>query len=192
MIKWETRRCEPAEAFETLRALKHEGYNMLVDLAGLDWLHLGRREKIASADGEEYGTPKPRVERTPEEQAFFAPRPARFEVVYRLMKLDAETGEDKGRVEVRCFVPDGPPVLHSAAVLWPIADWLERELWDMFGVGFVDRPDIKRLYLYESFKGHPLRKDYPIAKRQPQIGPPSGAAPGNPSFNALKPWLRYD
>ena len=78
----------------------------------------------------------------------------------------------------------------SAAGLWPAADWLEREVWDMFGVPFADRPAIKRLLLYEEFQGHPLRKDYPIAKRQPLIGPAGGEAAQNPSFNAIRPALR--
>jgi NADH-quinone oxidoreductase subunit C len=110
----------------------------------------------------------------------------RFEVVYRLMKLDPATGEDMGRVEARCAVDDAP-VLRTAKGLWPNADWLEREVWDMFGVKFADRPDIKRLLMYEEFEGHALRKDYPIAKRQPLIGPKSGEKAGSPSFNILKP-----
>ena len=110
----------------------------------------------------------------------------RFDVIYRLMKLDLETGNDGGRVELHCAV-DEAPVLRSALDLWPIADWLEREVWDMFGVRFADRPDIKRLLMYEEFAGHPLRKDYPIAKRQPLIGPKSGDKADSPSFNILKP-----
>jgi NADH-quinone oxidoreductase subunit C len=117
---------------------------------------------------------------------------ARFEVIYRLMKLDLNTGADLGRVEVRCEVSEGEPVLRSVMSLWPIADWLEREVWDMFGVGFTDRPDIKRLLLYENFVGHPLRKDYPIGKRQPLIGPATGEPVGNPSFNELKPTVSYE
>lgn len=113
-------------------------------------------------------------------------RSPRFEVIYRLMKFDLETGADLGRVEVHCAV-DEAPVLRSVKDLWPIADWLEREVWDMFGVKFADRPDIKRLLMYESFQGHALRKDYPIAKRQPLIGPKDGDLPGSPSFNILKP-----
>ncbi|MND09393.1 NAD(P)H-quinone oxidoreductase subunit J, chloroplastic [compost metagenome] len=49
---------------------------------------------------------------------------------------------------------------------------------------------MKRLLLYEEFKGHPLRKDYPIAKRQPLIGPADGQLPGNPSLNAPFPTVR--
>jgi NADH:ubiquinone oxidoreductase subunit C len=113
-------------------------------------------------------------------------RSPRFDVVYRLMKLDAATGEDCGRLELHCAV-DEAPVLRTAMGLWPNADWLEREVWDMFGVKFADRPDIKRLLMYEEFSGHALRKDYPIAKRQPLIGPISGDKADSPSFNILRP-----
>ncbi len=112
----------------------------------------------------------------------------RFDVIYRLMKLDLETGADGGRLEIHCAVDD-QPVLRSVQDLWPIADWLEREVWDMFGVKFADRPDIKRLLMYEEFVGHPLRKDYPIGKRQPLIGPKDGNKAGSPSFNILKPTI---
>ena len=112
----------------------------------------------------------------------------RFDMVYRLMKLDLGSGEDRGRVEIHCAVGE-EPVLRSVADLWPIADWLEREVWDMFGVKFADRPDIKRLLMYEEFVGHPLRKDYVITKRQPLIGPKSGDKADSPSFNILKPTI---
>ena len=118
-----------------------------------------------------------------------AGRQPRFDVVYRLMKLDPATGLDGGRVELHCATGE-EPVLRSAAGLWPIADWLEREVWDMFGVGFADRPSMKRLLMYEEFAGHPLRKDYPIAKRQPLIGPKSGQRDDAPTFNIERPMLR--
>ena len=63
------------------------------------------------------------------------------------------------------------PVVPTAVPLWPIADWLEREVWDMFGLRFAEHPDLRRPLLYEQFEGHPLRKDYPVSKRQPLIGP---------------------
>ena len=116
----------------------------------------------------------------------------RFELTYRLMSLDAATGLIGGRLAVKFRVAQGEAVPHTAMDLWPAADWLEREVWDMFGIPFADRPNIKRLLMYEEFKGHPLRKDYPITKRQPLIGPPSGERDNNPSFNAEVPTLTVD
>jgi NADH:ubiquinone oxidoreductase subunit C len=113
-------------------------------------------------------------------------RSPRFDVFYRLMKLDEATGADLGRIELHCAV-DEQPILRSVKNLWPNADWLEREVWDMFGVKFADRPGIKRLLMYEEFVGHALRKDYPMGKRQPLIGTKSGDKADSPSFNILRP-----
>ena len=59
----------------------------------------------------------------------------------------------------------------SLTSLWAGADWLEREVWDMFGIRFRGHPNLKRILMYDEFVGHPLRKDYPVNKRQPLIGP---------------------
>jgi NADH-quinone oxidoreductase subunit C len=90
----------------------------------------------------------------------------RFEVVYHLYSLP-----HNHRLRVKVRVEEDDAVVPSAVALWPIANWLEREVWDMFGVRFDDHPDLRRLLLYEEFVGHPLRKDYPINRRQPLIGP---------------------
>jgi NADH-quinone oxidoreductase subunit C len=90
----------------------------------------------------------------------------RFEVVYHLYSLP-----HNHRVRLKIRVDEDDPVVPSAVPLWPIADWLEREVWDMFGVRFEGHPDLRRLLMYEEFVGHPLRKDYPINRRQPLIGP---------------------
>jgi NADH-quinone oxidoreductase subunit C len=90
----------------------------------------------------------------------------RFEVVYHLYSL---THNHRVRLKVR--VDEDDAVVPSAVPLWPIANWLEREVWDMFGVRFAGHPDLRRLLMYEEFVGHPLRKDYPINRRQPLIGP---------------------
>ena len=68
-------------------------------------------------------------------------------------------------------VEEGVEDLDSVTTLWPVADWLEREAWDMFGVSFRGHPNLKRILMYDGFEGHPLRKDYPVNKRQPLIGP---------------------
>ena len=92
----------------------------------------------------------------------------RFEVVYHLYSL---THNHRLRLKVR--VDEDDASAPSVVALWPIANWLEREAWDMFGVRFEGHPDLRRLLMYEEFVGHPLRKDYPISRRQPLIGPAS-------------------
>ena len=90
----------------------------------------------------------------------------RFEVVYHLYSVGRNH-----RVRLKVRVDEDDAVVPTAAGLWPIANWLEREVWDMFGIRFAGHPDLRRLLLYEEFVGHPLRKDYPIDRRQPLIGP---------------------
>ena len=90
----------------------------------------------------------------------------RFEVVYHLYSIG-----HNHRLRVKVRVEEDDAIVPTAVPLWPIANWLEREVWDMFGVRFDDHPDLRRLLLYEEFVGHPLRKDYPIHRRQPLIGP---------------------
>jgi len=93
-------------------------------------------------------------------------REPRFEVVYHLLSLPRNQ-----RLRIKVKVPGEKPVLDSMAELWESANWLEREVWDMFGIEFAGHPDLKRILLYPEFQGHPLRKDYPIRRRQPLIGP---------------------
>jgi len=90
----------------------------------------------------------------------------RFEVVYHLYSL-----AHNHRLRLKVRMDEDDPNVPSAVALWPIANWLEREVWDMFGVRFEGHPDLRRLLMYEEFVGHPLRKDYPITRRQPLIGP---------------------
>ncbi len=90
----------------------------------------------------------------------------RFEVVYHLYSVP-----HNHRLRLKVPVEHDDPVVPTATGLWPIANWLEREVWDMFGIRFAGHPDLRRLLLYEEFEGHPLRKDYPIERRQPLIGP---------------------
>ena len=90
----------------------------------------------------------------------------RFEVVYYLCSIP-----HNHRVRIKVRVEEDDAVVPTAVPLWPIANWFEREVWDMFGIRFEGHPDLRRLLLYEEFVGHPRRKDYPINRRQPLIGP---------------------
>ncbi|UCE84854.1 MAG: NADH-quinone oxidoreductase subunit C [Deltaproteobacteria bacterium] len=90
----------------------------------------------------------------------------RFEVVYHLFSYT-----NRHRLRVKTRVPEEEPEVDTATGLWPSANWLEREVYDMYGIRFREHPDLRRLLLYEQFEGHPLRKDYAKERRQPLLGP---------------------
>jgi NADH-quinone oxidoreductase subunit C len=90
----------------------------------------------------------------------------RFEVVYHFFSL-----ENNLRLRVKVPVGEPEPEVATLSALWPGANWFEREVFDMFGIKFKDHPNLTRILMYPEFEGHPLRKDYPITKRQPLVGP---------------------
>jgi NADH-quinone oxidoreductase subunit C len=69
------------------------------------------------------------------------------------------------RVTVRVFVNEPAPSVPSVTPLWEGANWLEREVWDMFGITFAGHPDHRRILMPEAFTAFPLRKDYPLQGR---------------------------
>lgn len=82
-----------------------------------------------------------------------------FEVVYQLRSLDR-------RVDLRVKIlldPEGTLEVETVTDLWAGADWLEREVWDMFGVRFRGHPDLRRILMWQTYdEGHPLRKSFPL------------------------------
>jgi NADH-quinone oxidoreductase subunit C len=90
----------------------------------------------------------------------------RFELVYHLYSL----AKNK-RVRVKARVGEKAPEIPTLCGLWASANWMEREVWDLYGIRFTGHPDLRRILLYEEFEGHPLRKDYPKERRQPLVGP---------------------
>lgn len=90
----------------------------------------------------------------------------RFEVVYHFLSL-----KFNHRIRIKVPVDEKNPEVETLSNLWPGANWYEREVWDMYGIRFKGHPNLKRILMYEEFKGHALRKDYPFNKRQPLIGP---------------------
>jgi NADH-quinone oxidoreductase subunit C len=84
----------------------------------------------------------------------------RFGLVYLLVQT--ESGR---RLTVRVYVNEPDLSVPSVVSLWEGANWLEREVWDMFGIRFQGHPDLRRILLPEQFAAHPLRKDYPLQGR---------------------------
>ena len=134
---------EPADLHAVLAFLKNDskaGYNFLSDIAGIDYLN------------------------------YPAKMPGRFAVVYNLINLDRNE-----RFFVKTFINPSMPtdgiandpalVVDSVCDLWPGAEWMEREVFDMLGIRFKNHPDLRRILLWEDYPGHPLRKDYPVRGR---------------------------
>ena len=84
------------------------------------------------------------------------PRAERFDLVYCLYST-----RHRHRIRVKARAADGQPV-PSVAAIWPAANWLEREVFDMFGVNFVGHPDRRRILMPEDWQGFPQRKDSPL------------------------------
>jgi NADH-quinone oxidoreductase subunit C len=85
------------------------------------------------------------------------PAEPRFEVVYLLHSL-----EKNARVRVKCRLTGNNPEIESVCSVWRGADWYEREVFDMFGIGFRNHPNLQRILMPVDWEGYPLRKDYPV------------------------------
>jgi NADH-quinone oxidoreductase subunit C len=84
------------------------------------------------------------------------PRAERFDVVYTLFST-----RHRQRLRVKARVADGMAI-DSVTQVWASANWLEREVFDMFGIRFTGHPDLRRILMPEEWQGHPQRKDYPL------------------------------
>ena len=85
------------------------------------------------------------------------PAEPRFEAVYHLHSV-----ESNERVRLKCRVSGTDPAIESVTSVWRGANWYEREVFDLFGIRFLNHPDLRRILMPEDWQGHPLRKDYPI------------------------------
>ena len=154
--------------FNLARTLKDDGsfqMNFLMDVTAVDYSAFGKKAAPAFfASSGVRVSPPPEV---PDEAPWPGPpAPTRFAVVYHFFSLRL-----KHRLRLVVAVENADLELESLTPLWAGADWLEREVWDMFGIRFRGHPNLKRILMYEEFVGHPLRKDYPVNRRQPLIGP---------------------
>lgn len=130
----------------TVEALFDEGFWMCVDVTAVDYLKAPQREVPAGI--------------TPE----------RFELVVGLLNHTT-----RSRVRLRVQVPEADPTVPSLIGLYPGADALEREVFDLFGIVFEGHPDLSRIVLPEEWVGHPLRKDYDAGRIPVQFKGPAPA-----------------
>ncbi|MGH8298997.1 MAG: NADH-quinone oxidoreductase subunit C [Steroidobacteraceae bacterium] len=141
-------------ACRTLRDAPDLKFEMLMDLAAVDYLHYGRDE-WETASATRSGFSRGRVARAT------APDPAmpgRFAVVYQLLSV---THNARLRLRVKC--PDTQePTVDSVIGVWASANWFEREAFDLFGILFRGHPDLRRILTDYGFIGHPFRKDFPL------------------------------
>jgi NADH-quinone oxidoreductase subunit C len=127
--------------------------------------------------------------------ADYPSRPERFEVVYMLLSLTKNH-----RIMVKCSTDENTPVL-TVTTLWPNAGWLEREVFDMFGVTFAGNPDLRRILTDYGFEGHPFRKDFPMTgytelryseEEKRVVYEPVELAQEMRTFDFLSPWEGSD
>lgn len=139
--------------------------NLLVDVTAVDYSAFGKSPAPAFFASSGVAV-RPSSQMSTEAPWPGPPGEARFAVIYHFYSM-----QHKHRLRLVVSLEESSAELDSLTSLWAGANWLEREVWDMFGIRFTGHPDLKRILMYEEFEGHPLRKDYPVNKRQPLIGP---------------------
>ncbi|HVR82353.1 MAG TPA: NADH-quinone oxidoreductase subunit C [Luteimonas sp.] len=155
------------------RALRDEfGFEQLIDVCGVDYLGHGSDEWDTDVSSEGFsrgvegkGPGRFKFGEVPSEQTaqpqgeVASPIPMRrFAAVVQLLSV-----QNNRRVRVKCFAPDDAlPMIASVTDLWPVANWFEREAFDLFGIVFAGHPDLRRILTDYGFVGHPFRKDFPL------------------------------
>jgi NADH-quinone oxidoreductase subunit C len=148
------------DLIEVATALRNEsefGFEMLVDVCGVDYLTYGVDEWTTdSATGTGFSRGVERLPVILDEADAFEPR--RFAVVYHLLSLRHNI-----RLRLRAFTgTDNPPIIKSVVDIWNSANWFEREVFDLYGILFDGHPDLRRILTDYGFVGHPFRKDFPL------------------------------
>ena len=128
-------------------------YHQLTDLSGVDYLSYGQADwqtQSATDSGFSRGVAKS-APKLPDDA------PARFAVVYQLLSI-----AHNRRLRLKVYLPEDDPRVSSVVGVWPVADWYEREVFDLFGILFEAHPDLRRILTDYGFIGHPFRKDFPL------------------------------
>lgn len=124
-------------------------FKLLTDVCGVDYLHYGISEwetETATATGFSRGVEKKSTSHE-----------TRFGVIYHLLSL-----KHNHRIRIKVLVPETEPSVPTVTDIWPAALWFEREAFDLFGIQFLDHPDLRRILTDYGFRGHPFRKDFPL------------------------------
>jgi NADH-quinone oxidoreductase subunit C len=153
------------EIAQTLKEDDAFQMNFLMDLTAVDFSAFGTKPSRGFFSSSGVAV-RPSSESPAHDSWPGPPADARFAVVYHFFSLPL-----KHRLRMETLLPATDPEVDSITPLWAGANWLEREVWDMFGIRFRGHPNLKRILMYDEFVGHPLRKDYPVNRRQPLIGP---------------------
>ena len=136
-------------------------FEQLIDLCGIDYLTFGEAEwqtDGVSSTGFSRGINAKGPGRFSWEERKTELIPRRFAVVIHLLSI-----EHNMRLRVKCFAPDtGVLAVPTLTKVWSVADWFEREAFDLFGLIFVGHPDLRRILTDYGFIGHPFRKDFPL------------------------------
>lgn len=158
------------EVCRLLRDTPELHFDMLLDVTAVDYMGQGDDFQIGP---EVWDENRGIMRRIPAYRHRITPPPRgphpRFAVVYHFLST-----RHIHRLRIKCRVPEQAPEIPSVTEIWTGANWLERETYDLYGIVFTGHPDLRRIYLYEEFKGHPLRKDYGKCDEQPlqeHLGP---------------------
>lgn len=149
----------PENALDALKTLKDElGFDQLMDLCGVDYLDYGQ------ANWETMSAPNKGFSRgvfdfaEDEDSSAADSMERRFAVVYHLLSV-----EHNLRIRVKVYPTETQlPVVDSVIDVWNVANWFEREAFDLYGILFKGHPDLRRILTDYGFVGHPLRKDFPL------------------------------
>ena len=153
-LAYETDAAALLQVCQTLRDAPALMFEMLMDLAGVDYLHYGR-DDWQTESATRSGFSRARVARSEQLPAAAA---GRFAVVYNLLSI---THNQRVRLSVR-IADTEEPVIDSVIGVWAAANWFEREAFDLFGILFRGHPDLRRILTDYGFIGHPFRKDFPL------------------------------
>ncbi|SJZ68449.1 NADH-quinone oxidoreductase subunit C [Novilysobacter spongiicola] len=155
---------DPADWLPAAQSLRDElGFDQLMDISGVDYLSYGADEWDTAVSSEGYsrgveGKGAGRFLWGEAPNGAADPPQRRFAAVAHLLSVQYNR-----RVRLRVFAPDDDlPVVSSLTSVWPVANWFEREAFDLFGIIFEGHPDLRRILTDYGFVGHPFRKDFPL------------------------------